>query len=157
MKTIALTSFNGDWRAIVADVQRTGEVVALDLDDTLCGLLLPASEAGPLARRFAPREPEALRQMAPPDTMQNYLELLRDDPTLVAIVDGQPLEFVTLMNSSYVDPQQIYQFRHPRTRHLYLYRASELQQAIGRVFARVEFIPQRPKDFVDGRQEGTPR
>jgi hypothetical protein len=50
------------------------------------------------------------------------------------------------------DWQQIYQFRHPKTRHIYIYRASELQQAIGRTFSRVEFIPQRPKDFVEGNQ-----
>jgi hypothetical protein len=153
MKTITLTSFDGDWRGIVDEVQRTGKVIALELDGTLCGLLLPTREAIPLARHFAPPDPEALPQIVQPDAARNYLELLRDDPALVPAVDDQPLEFVTMMNSSYIDPQQIYQFRHPKTRQIYLYRASELQQAIGRVFARVEFIPQRPKDFVDGKHE----
>jgi hypothetical protein len=153
MKTIALTSFDGDWPAIVGEVQHRGEVIALELDGTLCGLLLPTHEALLLARRFAPPEPEASHELVAPDVARNYLELLRDDPALVPVVDGRPLEFVTMMNSSYVDPQQIYQFRHPTTRQIYVYRASELQQAIGRVFARVEFIPQRPKDFVDGKQE----
>jgi hypothetical protein len=68
-------------------------------------------------------------------------------------VDGQPLEFVTMMNSSYVDPEQISQFQHPKTRDTYLYRTSELQQAIGRTFSRVAFIPQHPKDFVTGKHE----
>ena len=115
MKTIALNSFDGDWRAIVGEVQRLGEVVALELDGTLCGLLLPTHEVLPLARRFAPPEPEAPREIVPPDAARNYRELLRDDSTLVPVVDGQPLEFVTLMNSSYVAPQQMYQFRHPST------------------------------------------
>jgi hypothetical protein len=48
METIALNSFDVDWRATI------GEVVALDLDGTLCGLLLPIYEVLPLARRFAP-------------------------------------------------------------------------------------------------------
>ena len=151
MKTIALSSFDGDWRAAVRELRRTGEVVGLELDGVLCGVLLPAHEALALARHYAPPAQAAPHEPAAPDAVRNYLELLRDDPALVPAVDGQPLEFVTMMNSSYVDPQQIYQFRHPATRQLYLYRASELQQAIGRAFVRVEFIPQRPKDFVDGK------
>ena len=75
-----------------------------------------------------------------------------DDPTLVPIVDGQPLEFMTMMNSSHINPEQIYQFKHPGTRRMYVYHASELQQAIGRWFANVDFIPDRPKDFVEGRR-----
>lgn len=153
MKTIALSSFDGDWRAIVREVRATGAAVALELDGALCGLLLPAPDAARLARHFAPPSLEVQYEMVPPDAAQNYLELLRDDPALVPVVDSQPLEFVTMMNSSYTDPQQIYQFRHPATRQLYVYRASELQQAIGRTFVRVEFIPQRPRDFVDGKPE----
>jgi hypothetical protein len=153
MKNINLSSFDGDWRAAASEVQATGEAVALELDGVLCGLLLPAHEALALARRFAPPAPEAPREVAPDDAARNYLELLRDDPALVPAVDGQPLEFVTMMNSSYVDPQQLYQFRHPGTRQIYVYRASELQQVIGRTFARVEFIPQRPRDFVDGKPD----
>src|SRR5262249_50186055 len=103
--------------------------------------------------RYAPPPPaEASEVTAPPDVARTYLELLRDDPTLVPLVDGQPLEFLTMMNSSYVDPEQIYQFKHPNTRHVYIYRAGELQQAIGRRFSRVDFIPPRPKDFVEGKQ-----
>jgi hypothetical protein len=157
MKTIALSSFRGDWRAIVSEMRHSGEAIELELDGALCGFILPAFEAAALARHFARPKSEAPREAIPPDMARNYLELLRDDPTLVPVVDGQLLEFVTMMNSSYVDPQQIYQFRHPTTRQLYLYRASELQQAIGRAFARVEFIPQRPRDFVDGKPEQTLR
>jgi hypothetical protein len=154
MKTIALTSFTGDWRAIVEQVQQTGGAVALELDGTVCGFLLPTYEAVQLLRHFAPPESDAPARIAPaPDVIKNYLELLRDDPTLVPAVDGQPLEFVTMMNSSYVDPEQIYQFQHPKTRDTYLYRTSELQQAIGRTFSRVAFIPQHPKDFVTGKHE----
>jgi hypothetical protein len=154
MKTIALTSFTGDWREIVEQVQQTGGAVALELDGTVCGFILPAHEAAQLVRHFAPPAQEVPAQIAPPpDVIRNYLELLHDDPTLVPVVDGLPLEFVTMMNSSYVDPEQIYQFQHPKTRNAYLYRASELQQAIGRTFSRVAFIPQHPKDFVTGKHE----
>jgi hypothetical protein len=154
VKTIALTSFTGNWRTIIEQVQQSGGAVALELDGTICGFLLPTYEAAQLARHFAPPEQHAPDQIAPPlDVMKNYLELLRNDPTLVPVVDGQPLEFVTMMNSSYVDPEQIYQFRHPKTRHTYLYHASELQQAIGRTFSRVAFIPQHPKDVVEGKHE----
>ena len=153
MKTVSLTDFTGDWQPIVAEVQHTGEPIALELDGTLCGLLLPTQEALRLAARYAPPPSVEVSEVAAwPDVSRTYLELLCDDPTLVPVVDGQPLEFLTMMNSSYVDPQQIYQFRHPKTRHIYIYRASELQQAIGRTFSRVEFIPQRPKDFVEGKQ-----
>jgi len=31
-------------------------------------------------------------------------------------------------------------------------RISELQQAIGRWFSNVDFIPARPKDFVEGKE-----
>ena len=152
MKTLSLTNFAGDWQLIVAEVQHTGEPIGLEFDGVLCGLLLPTREALRLAARYAPPPPAEVNEVAaPPDGPRTYLELLRNDPTLVPIVDGQPLEFLTMMNSSYVDPQQIYQFRHPKTRHIYIYRASELQQAIGRAFSRVELIPQRPKDFVEGK------
>jgi hypothetical protein len=126
-----------------------GGVIALELDGTVCGFLLSTYQAIQLTRHFAPPEQDAPDRIAlPPDVMRNYLELLRDDPTLVPVVDGQPLEFVTMVNSSYVDPEQIYQFRHPKTR-----RASELQQAIGRTFNRVAFIPRHPKDVISGRHE----
>ena len=42
MNTLALVSFTGDWRAIVAAVEASGEPLALTLDGTLCGILLPA-------------------------------------------------------------------------------------------------------------------
>lgn len=151
MRTIDLSSFDGDWRAIVRDIQTSGEAIGLELDGTLCGLLLPTREVARLARQYAPPASALPRAVALPDMARNYLELLRDDPSLVPIVDGQPLEFVTMMNSSYVDPQQIYQFRHPITHQIHVYRASELQAAIGRAFARVEFIPQRPRYFVEGK------
>ena len=152
MRTIELSSFDGDWRALVSELQHSGELVGLQLDGQLCGFLLPGHEAARLARHFDRPAAEVPYGPAELDAARNYLELLRDDSTLVPRVDGQPLEFVTMMNSSYVDPQQLYQFRHPATRQIYVYRASELQQAIGRPFSRVEFIPQRPKDFVDGKQ-----
>ena len=152
MKTISLTNVIGDWQSIVAAVQHTGEPIGLEFEGTLCGLLLPTQEALRLAARYAPPPAAQARDdTAPPAISRTYLELLRDDPTLVPLVDGQPLEFLTMMNSSYIDPQQIYQFRHPKTRHIYIYRASELQQAIGRTFTQVEFIPQRPKEFVEGK------
>ena len=154
MNTIALETFTGDWRAIVAGVEQTGEPAMLTLDGAPCGLLLPAHTAARLAARYAPAPPaSAGASPAAPTLAANYLELLRDDPTLVPVVDGQPLEFVTMMNSSYIDPQQLYQFKHPVTHQIYMYRAGELQQAIGRTFVSVDFVPARPRDFVDGKRE----
>jgi hypothetical protein len=154
VKTIELTTHSGDWRPVVEQVQSSGEAVTLTLDGMVCGLLLPTQEAHRLIARYAPAVPRAVSGEVPaqPFGPQNYLEMLRDDPTLVPVVDGQPLEFVTMMNSSYVDPEQLYQFRHPTTHQIYVYRASELQQAIGRTFVNVDFIPVRPKDFVEGKQ-----
>jgi hypothetical protein len=150
MKTISLADFRGDWQAVVGEVQLTGEPIVLELDGLTCGLLLPSQEALRLAAHYAPPPPAATSEVtAPPDVARTYLELLRDDPTLAPLVDGQPLEFLTMMNSGYVEPEQIYQFRCPKTHRIYVYRASELQQAIGRTFSRVEFIPARPKDFVE--------
>jgi hypothetical protein len=153
MKTIALTDTGNDWRAIVQDVQRTGAAVALAIDGATCGILLPASEATHVVTHYAIQErrqahAESAGLFEEPPT---YLDLLRADPALVPIVDGQPLEFLTMMNSSYIDPQQLYQFRHPKTHQIYLYRAEELQQAIGRKFARIEFIPAHPKDYVESK------
>lgn len=154
MNTIALETFTGDWRALVAGVEHSGEPAILTLDDAPCGLLLPAHIAARLAARYAsaPAPTSAGAPPAAPTSAYNYLELLRDDPTLVPVVDGQPLEFVTMMNSSYIDPQQLYQFKHPLTRQIYMYRASELQQAIGRTFVSVDFVPAHPRDFVDGKR-----
>ncbi len=153
MKTLSLSDFTGDWQTVVGEVQHTGEPIVLEFDGLTCGLLLPGQEALRVAARYAPPPPaEASEVTAQPDVSRTYLELLRNDPTQVPLVDGQRLEFLTMMNSSYVDPEQIYQFRHPKTRHVYVYRASELQQAIGRTFSRVEFIPQRPKEFVEGKK-----
>jgi hypothetical protein len=153
MKTISLTDATNDWRAIVGDVEASGSPVALTIDDTICGILLPSPEAAHVAKHYSLQE----RRQARAETarsfeeLPNYLELLRADRSLVPVVDGQPLEFLTMMNSSYVDPQQIYQFRHPQTHQIYLYRADELKQAIGRTFARVEFVPLHPKEYVDGK------
>jgi hypothetical protein len=154
MKTIELTNQTGNWRAIVEAIQASGEAAALTLDGTICGLLLPEQDARRMAAYFTPAAPRAAPAPPPvgPDTSRDYLELLRDDPTMVPVVDGEPLEFVTMMNSSYVNPEQIYQFKHPRTRQIYVYRAGELRQAIGRWFANVDFIPARPKDFVEGKR-----
>ena len=85
------------------------------------------------------------------ERLPTYLELLRDDPSLVPLVDTQPLEFVTMMNSSYAHPAQLYEFRHPGTGQAVIYRADELRQALGRQFAPVEFIPRRPRDVVEGK------
>ena len=153
MNTLALETFTGDWHAIVEAIGASGDPVALTLDGTLCGILLPALEARRVVARYTPAAPQAPSPVpAGPDNSRDYLQLLRDDPTLVPVVDGQPLEFVTMMNSSHINPEQIYQFKHPATRRIYVYRASELQQAIGRWFSNVDFIPARPKDFVEGKQ-----
>jgi len=153
MNTLALETFTGDWHTIIEAVESSGDPVALTLDGTLCGILLPALEARRALARYTAAAPQAPRP-APtgPDTSRDYLQMLRDDPTLVPVVDGQPLEFMTMMNSSHINPEQIYQFKHPVTRQIHIYRASELQQAIGRWFSNVDFIPERPKDFVEGRQ-----
>jgi hypothetical protein len=154
MNTLALETFTGDWHAIVEAVQASGEPVVLALDGMVCGLLLPTQEAHRVLARYigASTRPASSPVPTGPDNARDYLELLRDDPSLVPMVDGEQLEFVTMMNSSYVDPEQIYQFKHPQTHQLYLYRASELRQAIGRMFTNVDFIPVRPKDFVEGKQ-----
>jgi hypothetical protein len=152
MNTLALETFTGDWRAIGAAIEARGDPVALTLDGTICGILLPTLEARRVIARYTPAVPQTPNPVpAGPDNSRDYLELLRDDPSLVPVVDGEPLEFVTMMNSSYVNPEQIYQFKHPRTRQIYLYRASELRQAIGRMFTNVDFIPAHPKDFVEGK------
>jgi hypothetical protein len=152
VKTISLTDDSSDWRAIVQEVQSTGAPVALRLDGAVCGILLPPEEANRVVTHYLAQEKrQAQAESAKPfEELPTYLDLLRADPSLVPVVDGQPLEFMTMMNSSYVNPEQLYQFRNPRTRHISIYRAQELQQAIGRSFVRVEFIPARPKDYVDG-------
>ena len=130
MNTLALESFTGDWHAILAVIEASGESVALTLDGTLCGILLPRLEARKVVARYTPAVPQAPRPVPTgPDNSRDYLQLLRDDPTLVPVVDGQPLEFMTMMNSSHINPEQIYQFKHPETRRMYVYRASELQLA----------------------------
>lgn len=144
MDTIDLAHPPADWRATVAALRASGKTVLLTLDGALCGMLIPQAAPQPAAQA-APEPAKA----AP--VLRTYLELLRDDASLVPARNGQPLEFVTMMNSSYIDPQQLYQFRDPRTGEAFIYRAQELQQAIGRVFASVDFIPQRPKDFVSGK------
>jgi len=152
MNTLALETFTGDWRAIVEAIGASGEPVALTLDGAPCGILLPALEARRSIARYAPAVHQVPSPaLSDPDNSRDYLQLLRDDPTLVPVVDGQPLEFMTMMNSSHINPEQIYQFRHPTTRRIYVYRASELQQAIGRWFSNVDFIPAHPKDFVERR------
>ena len=149
MQIFDLTDRSIDWAAVVATVNDTAEPVVLAIHGTICGLLLPEHTVRQLVARLRPAEHEPHPAPAtPPLAARNYLELLRDDPTLVPIVDGQPLEFVTMMNSSYIDPQQLYQFKHPATRQLYIYRASELQRAIGHVFVSVDFVPNNPKAFV---------
>ena len=154
MKTLSLTDGIDDWRKIIQEVQSTGAPIALTIDGTVCGVLLPLEEATRAVRHYAAQEQLRAQDAAvtPVEELPTYLDLLRADPALVPVADGQPLEFMTMMNSSYIDPQQLYQFRHPLTHHLYIYRAQELQQAIGRTFARVEFIPARPKDYVEGKQ-----
>lgn len=149
MQTFDLTNRSINWEAVAAMVNDTAEPAVLTIQGAICGLLLPEHTARQLAARMRPAEHEPpAAPTTPPLAAHNYLELLRDDPTLVPIVDGQALEFVTMMNSSYIDPQQLYQFKHPATRQLYIYRASELQRAIGRVFVSVDFVPNNPKAFV---------
>jgi hypothetical protein len=153
MRTIVITHGVGDWRALVREVQNTGEPIALAMDGEVCGFLLPPQEIQRLATYYASQEQRQARQevFERVEELPTYLDLLRADPTLVPVVDGQPLEFLTMMNSSFVDAQQLYQFRHPTTHETYLYWSKELQEAIGRPFARVELIPARPKDYVQGR------
>ena len=149
MQTFDLTNRSINWEAVVATVNDTAEPTILTMQGIICGVLLPEHTVRQLVARLRPAEHEPHPTPAtPPLAARNYLELLRDDPTLVPIVDGQPLEFVTMMNSSYIDPQQLYQFKHPATHRLYIYRASELQSAIGRVFVSVDFVPNNPKAFV---------
>jgi len=152
METIALTDMNNDWRAIIADVQRTGVAVALVVDGRTCGILLPPPEAAHVVAHYNAQERRSAQTPSAQllEELPTYLDLLRADPSLVPIVDGQPLEFLTMMNSSYVDPQQLYQFQHPRTHQIYVYRAGDLQQAIRRKFVRVDFIPLNPKAYVEG-------
>ena len=153
MNTLALETFTGDWHAIIDAIGASGDPVALTLDGTLCGILLPRLEVRRVIARYTPAaSPPPSPVQTGPDNSRDYLQLLRDDPTLVPLVDGQPLEFVTMMNSSHINPEQIYQFKHPETRRIYVYRASELQQAIGHWFSNVDFIPAHPKAFVEGKQ-----
>ncbi len=153
MNTLALETFTGDWHTIVEAIGANGTPVALTLDGTICGILLPTLEARKVIARYTPAgSPAPTPVPTGPDNSRDYLQLLRDDPTLLPVMDGQPLEFMTMMNSSHINPEQIYQFKHPVTRQIYIYRASELQQAIGRWFSNVDFIPARPKDFVEGKQ-----
>jgi hypothetical protein len=139
-------------------VQSTGVPIMLTVDGVICGILLPPQEASHVAMHYDVRQQRRAQAKSskPFEELPNYLDLLRADPSLVPAVDGQALEFLTMMNSSFVDPQQLYQFRHPHTLQIYVYRAEELKQAIGRAFARVEFIPARPKDYVEGKQQPVP-
>ena len=153
MKTIELADHTGDWHAIIEAIGASSDPVALTLDGTLCGILLPELDARRLVARYTPAAPQVPSPvLAGPDNSRDYLQLLRDDPTLVPVMDGQPLEFVTMMNSSHINPEQIYQFKHPVTRQIHIYRADQLREAIGRWFSNVDFIPAHPKDFVEGKQ-----
>jgi len=152
MKTIELTNQTGDWHTILAAIEASGDPTTLTLNGTLCGILLPELEARRIVTRYTPAVPQ-VPNPAPtgPDNSRDYLQLLRENPTLVPVVDGRPLEFVTMMNSSHINPEQIYQFKHPVTRQIHIYRADQLREAIGRWFSNVDFIPTRPKDFVEGK------
>lgn len=160
MKTLSLSDFGGDWQAVAQGLDDVGEPITLLINGIPYGLLLPAHTARQVIARYADwgaaqteQVRAANRSATDSGPLLTYLELLRDDPTLVPVVDGQPLEFETMMNSSFVDPQQAYQFRDPRTRKTYTFWASELRQAIGRPFASVEFIPADPKAYVEGRSQ----
>src|SRR6185437_5081452 len=73
MKKLSLTDFTGDWQAVVGEVQRTGEPIALELDGTLCGLLLPTQEALRLAARHAPPPSISMSEVtASPDVLRTY-------------------------------------------------------------------------------------
>jgi PHD/YefM family antitoxin component YafN of YafNO toxin-antitoxin module len=153
MKTISLINFNGDWRAVAAAVEADQEAIALMIGKQTVGVLVPQAD---LARIMLRYEVSALQQAqsnvtAPMAELHTYLDLLRDDPTLVPSEDGQPLEFMTMMNSSYLETEQFYQFRHPQTHATYTYRTSELQQKLGRTFMSVDLIPPNPKAYVENR------
>ena len=159
MKHLSLSNAAINWQAVFDEIKRSGEPVALLWDDRLCGVLLPSPDAERTLRRLAD---EALarseQRQAAPDTagapagLPTYLDLLRDDPTLVPAIEGQPLEFMTMSNTSFVDPQQMYTFMDPRDGTAYVYRADELQQAIGRPFSNVEFVPASPREYVKGQK-----
>jgi hypothetical protein len=159
MKTITLNTWNGDWTALAQELEGGNEPIALEINGTLHGVLVPAHAATPLITRYADRGTTRTAQtnvVRDDDATRGgdlltYLELLRADPSLVPHVDGQPLAFVTMMNSSYVNPEQLYEFRHPHTKNVIIYRANELRQAIGRQFTQVEFVPPRPRDVVEGK------
>ena len=98
MNSLALETFTGDWHAIVEAIGANGDPVTLTLDGTICGILLPALEARRVIARYTPAVAPALSPaQTGPDNSRDYLQLLRDDPTLVPVIDGQPLEFVTMM------------------------------------------------------------
>lgn len=159
MKQLNLTTFIGSWETVLDEIERSDEPVALYWGERPCGVLLPASEAERVLRRIDDHtraRGEQRQAAAPvassPAVLPTYLDLLRDDPTLVPVLDGQPLQFMTMSNTSFVDPQQMYTFMDPRDGVSHVFRADELQQAIGRRFAKVEFIPPSPRDYVAGRR-----
>ena len=120
MKQLSLSDFTGDWHGIVSYVEHSGEPVALYWDGAPIGIVLPPPDAARLLNRYdtearARAEHEAAAPVVETPGLPTYLELLRDDPTLVPVVDGRRLEFMTMTNTSYVDPQQMYQFLDARS------------------------------------------
>lgn len=148
MRTLALTNVL-NWPAIVAEVEQTKEPIALAFEGQVCGfVVLPETAAKLMPRLERTPSPVVDKANVQSSELPNYLDLLRSDPTQTPVVDGERLEFMTMMNSSYVDPEQLYQFRHPHTHRIYVYRESELQEAIGRSFRPVAFIPVNPREYV---------
>src|SRR5690349_14734295 len=99
MKTILLTDPANDWRAIVGDVEAGGSPVALTNDGTMFGILLSSSEAAHIVKHYALQEQRQARAETAGsfEELPSYLDLLRADPSLVPLVEGQPLEFLTMM------------------------------------------------------------
>lgn len=159
MRTLALTNAL-NWPAIVEEVERSKTPIALIFGGQVCGFVMPPHMADELMQHIEPTP--ASKVGRPPLTetvshgtsieLPNYLDLLRSDPTQVPMVDGERLEFITMMNSAYVDPDQFFQFRHPRTHHIYIYRACELAEALGRSFSPVAFIPASPREYVSEKR-----
>lgn len=151
MKTIQLPN---EWRNVIDEIERTGEPVALELDGQICGVLLRRDEAQRVVNRYANRTPNTEQVAATSDRTETYLDLFGADPTLVPQIEGRPLRFTTMTNSGFINPQQFYHFQDPATNEVHVLRSDELQQAIGRWFAPVEFVADQLDAFWKERRNG---
>ena len=142
---IALETFDGNWADALAEVERTQMPQLLTLHGQPCGALMTATAAARLAWETAPHAAVPVVETPSP----TYLDLLIADPTLLPHYEGRALRFTTMMNTSFVDDQQLYQFDDLHTRLTHIFRADELKQALGRDFVPVDFIPVHPAEYVE--------